>query len=92
MGINYRDHLRKVCLVKDCDCEEFEKVSFEECYNCAYCGCPPAKHKRVDATTDPSSGFTADPKESHVAPTGFLASGPPHMKWRTKDMDMCQML
>ena len=49
-------------------------MSVEGCYNCTYCGCPPVKHKWVDATTDPNSGFTADPEESCVAPTDLLAS------------------
>ena len=39
------------CLVKDCDCDEFEASSNAEDdsrYNCNYCGCPPAKHKRCN--------------------------------------------
>ena len=80
MGIDNRGVLRKECLVKNCDYVEYENVSVEGCYNCAYCGCPPAKHKQVDETNNPKSSFTADPKESQAAPTGLLANCPPQIK------------
>ena len=80
MGKDYRGNFRQECLVKDCDCDEFEASSNAEDdsrYNCNYCGCPPAKHKRCNppgaARSSGSDTVTASSPENLApsCPVGF---------------------
>jgi len=42
-------------LVKDCDCEEYERPAEDEKRDCSYYGCTQAKHKR-DNQNDSNNG------------------------------------
>ena len=83
MGKGSRGQSRKNCLVKDCDCEEYERPGEDEGSNkCSYCGCPPAKHKRVETITAVQD--TSPETNSNVVGDGILrpySSGP---KWKDK--------
>ena len=90
MGKDYRGNFRQECLVKDCDCDEFEASSNAEDdsrYNCNYCGCPPAKHKRCNppgaARSSGSDTVTASSPEN-LAPSSLLGlhfTPPKEPKW-----------
>ena len=87
MGIDNRGHVRKQCLVKDCDCDEYEMANNAESgYNCPYCACPPAKHKRDDSSSLDSSA----PVQQSVKPgneeRGLRSSytAQPQQKWKDK--------
>ena len=90
MGKDYQGNFRQECLVKDCDCHEFEASSNAENdsrYNCNYCGCPPAKHKRCNppgaARSLGSDTVTASSPEN-LAPSSLLGlhfTPPKEPKW-----------
>ena len=90
MGKDYRGNFRQECLVKDCDCDEFEASSNAENdsrYNCNYCGCPPAKHKHCNppgaARSSGSDTVTASSPEN-LAPSSLLGlhfTPPKEPKW-----------
>ena len=83
MGKDSRGQSRKNCLVKDCDCEEYERPGEDEGSNkCSYCGWPPAKHRGVE--TIAAVQDTSPETNSNVVGDGILrpySSGP---KWKDK--------
>lgn len=87
MGIDNRGHAKKQCLVTGRDCDEYEMPSNTESgCNCAYCVCPPAKHKRDDSSSSNSSA----PVQQSVKPgneeRGLRSSytAQPQQKWEDK--------
>ena len=78
MGKDSHGQSRKSCLVKDCDCEEYERPGGDEGSNkCSYCGCPPAKHRRVETTA--AAQDTSSELNSNAVGDGILrpySSGP----------------
>ena len=82
MGKDSRGQLRKECLVKDCDCDEYERPGEDEGSNkCSYCACPPAKHRRVESI---AAVQDSSPQTKSNAEGGILrpySSGP---KWKDK--------
>lgn len=83
MGKDNRGHSRKECLVKDCDCEEYERPGEDEnCNSCSYCGCPPAKHKRDDSSNSQSSVTIGTSHENSDAERGLLRVYSSAPKWK----------
>ncbi|KXJ16276.1 hypothetical protein AC249_AIPGENE28286 [Exaiptasia diaphana] len=82
MSKDSRGHSRKECLVKDCDCEDYERPTGDDegSKKCSYCGCPPAKHKRVESNIAKESN-----KTNPDARGGFLRPYTSEPKWKDKN-------
>lgn len=86
MGIDNRGYNRKQCLAKDCDCEEYEvPTNTEYSYNCVYCLCPPAKHKREDSSPIPAASLSQQVQDHSSAQTLRTSdTAQPTQKWKDK--------